>query len=45
MNRNSGHANVYFVHAGSLDEPNNFKPQKVVHRESGLEFDLKDPES
>ena len=45
MNKNSGHGDVYFVHAGSLDDPNRFVPQKVVYRQSGADWDLKDPES
>ena len=44
MNKNSGHADVYFINAGSLDDPNQFKPQKVVYRESATDWDLLDPE-
>lgn len=34
---------VFVVHAGSLDDPGRFKPQKVMYRASGQAWDHLDP--
>ncbi len=45
INQTSGYEEICFVHVGSLDDPSIFKPGRVVHRQSGLSWDLNDPES
>ena len=44
LNRNSGHPDIYFINAGSLDDPAQYSPSKVVYREGGHDWDLIDPE-
>lgn len=45
VNRTTGYADNLFIAAATLDDPSQFKPTKVVHREDGLHWDLVDPES
>lgn len=45
VNKNSGHSHIVFVSAATLDNPDEFKPEKVFFREHGREWDLKDPGS
>ena len=44
INQNSGFAGNLFVAAATLDDPSEFTPTKVVHRDGGLDWDLSDPE-
>lgn len=44
VNQTSGYPDICFIHAGSLDDPAIFEPKKGVHRLSGHDWDLKDPE-
>lgn len=44
LNHNSGFPDSVFIHAATLDNPELFKPQKVVYREHSLSWDFVDPE-
>ncbi|MGI9355109.1 MAG: GFA family protein [Rhizobiaceae bacterium] len=45
LNRNTGHPEILFVTAGSLDDPAGFNPEKIVHRDEGYSWDFVDPEA
>jgi len=43
LKRSSGHPEVLFFHAASLDDPSLFKPQKIVWSASKQPWDYVDP--
>jgi len=44
LTENSGYEEHYFVAAGGLDDPEKFKPRKILFRDESCSWDLKDPE-
>lgn len=45
MNKNSGHKELVFVTAGTLDNPDLFTPTKVLYRDTARPWDLADPQA
>ena len=45
MNHNSGYPENLFVTAGSLDDPSEFQPTKIVHRDESYAWDFMDMDS
>jgi len=43
LNRNSGYPDNVYIHAGSLDDPSLFKPERVIFRADAQPWDMMDP--
>ena len=43
LNKNSGMADSFFVNAGTLDRPQEFKPERVLYHDEAQPWDMLDP--